>query len=185
ALNLYNKHQDIHLILLDTNLPDSDGFDFAKKVRENDKKIPIVLLSNNEEASFFKEAMKLKLVDYLIKPFFLEELFTVVSEAVEPLKENKNIQIKICPNISYNKFKKVLIKGKEEIRLSKSEIVCLELLLKSKNKIVSTELLYEKLYDFYDGNDTYIKNLIYKIRKKIGCSVIKNVKKLGYVLVGE
>jgi DNA-binding response OmpR family regulator len=172
-----------HVLLLDIEMPGLNGLEVAQKIREIDKNIPIVILTSYKEVNYLQQAIKLNLIDYLVKPLTLENLFSIMQDVISSLENNQIIIKNINENTSYDFMRKVLIQNEQEVKLSASEIACLELLLKMRSKLVTNDILYSELYEFYSGNDTFIKNLIYKIRKKLGNDSIVNVKNLGYILI--
>jgi len=79
VLELLNDSVDV--ILLDVHMPEMDGLQCLKKLSDMDSKIPVIMLSGELEVSVAVEAVKLGAMDYLTKPFDLDELFALLRNA--------------------------------------------------------------------------------------------------------
>ena len=177
--------QRIDIIISDINLPDMSGIDFVKEIRIRDKTIPIILLSAYTEKEFLLEATKLKLVDYLTKPINFKDLNNALQKCVEEILDNSRYIITFKNNIQYNVSHNCLIDNneKEEIRLTNKELDLLNFLIKNNNRVCSAEELKSTIWDDYlEATDSALKNLLNKVRKKIGKESIINISGVGYKL---
>ena len=73
ALEIYNNNR-IDIILSDINLPGMSGLEFTKIIREENRLIPIILLTAHTNTELLLEATRLRLIDYLTKPIDFEML---------------------------------------------------------------------------------------------------------------
>ena len=177
--------QRIDIIISDINLPDMSGIDFVKEIRIRDKTIPIILLSAYTEKEFLLEATKLKLVDYLTKPINFKDLNNALQKCVEEILDNSRYIITFKNNIQYNVSHNCLIDNneKEEIRLTNKELDLLNFLIKNNNRVCSADELKSVIWDDYlEATDSALKNLLNKVRKKIGKESIINISGVGYKL---
>ena len=177
--------QRIDIIISDINLPDMSGIDFVKEIRIRDKTIPIILLSAYTEKEFLLEATKLKLVDYLTKPINFKDLNNALQKCVEEILDNSRYIITFKNNIQYNVSHNCLIDDnkKEEIHLTNKELDLLNFLIKNNNRICSADELKSVIWDDYlEATDSALKNLLNKVRKKIGKESIINISGVGYKL---
>ncbi|MDD2888522.1 MAG: response regulator [Aliarcobacter sp.] len=80
ALKLVTEH-DFDLILLDIMMPDMNGFDVCKKIKDNEKskRIPIIFLSGKDSSQDIEQAYECGGIDYVVKPFITIELITKVN----------------------------------------------------------------------------------------------------------
>lgn len=180
---LLEKRVDI--ILSDINLPDKSGLDFIKEIRQIDKKIPIIILSAYTDKNFLLEATKLKLIDYLTKPIDFKSLHQALNKCVDEILDNSRYIISFKNNINYNVLHKKLLDTtkNEELSLTSKELTLLDFLIKNSNRIVSSEELKSYLWeDEYEATDSALKNLLNKLRKKIGKDSIINTSGVGYRL---
>ena len=177
--------QRIDIIISDINLPDMSGIDFVKEIRIRDKTIPIILLSAYTDKEFLLEATKLKLVDYLTKPINFKDLNNALQKCVEEILDSSRYIITFKNNIQYNVSHNCLIDDnkKEEIRLTNKELDLLNFLIKNNNRVCSADELKSVIWDDYlEATDSALKNLLNKVRKKIGKESIINISGVGYKL---
>lgn len=177
-------NQRIDIIISDINLPDKSGIDFVKEIRISDKTIPIILLSAYTDKEFLLEATKLKLVDYLTKPINFKDLNDALQKCVEEILYNSRYIITFKNNIQYNVSHHCLIDdNKDEIHLTSKEIDLLNFLIKNNNRVCSSDELKLAIWDDYlEATDSALKNLLNKLRKKIGKESIINISGVGYKL---
>lgn len=157
----------IDFLLLDINLPDGNGLDFCREVRDK-VNIPIVFFTANDTEEDMVKGFESGCDDYIAKPFSVEVLRHKVNAI---LKRNKMINKNL---FEYNGLKidfdrmSVDILG-NEINLTATEYKLLELLAINKGKVVTKEILLEKLWDnngnFVDENTLSVN--IRRLRKKI------------------
>jgi len=102
------EEEDYSLVLLDLKMPNLNGIETLKKIREFDINLPIIMISAYGSISEAVEAMKLGALDYLIKPFDIEELKIIVERAI------KQYELKV-ENIYYRE--------EEEKRFNFDEII--------------------------------------------------------------
>lgn len=184
AKNILDNNK-VDIIISDINLGLENGLDLIKDIRINYKEIPIIILTAHTDKNYLLKATKLKLVDYLIKPVNFKALYTALEQAVQEIIDNGRYSIDFCNNTSYNVLNKELTcnKTQEVINLTAKEIILLETLIENNVKVLSQETLKNFLWDQYSEiTDSALKNLINKLRKKIGKESIKNISGVGYRL---
>lgn len=177
--------QRIDIIISDINLPNSDGIKFVQELRKIDKTIPVILLSAFTDTKYLLEATKLKLVDYLTKPIDFKTLNNALHSCVKEILDNSRYSIYFQNNIQYNVLHKKLIdlNTNEEIMLTSKEVDLIDFLIKNNNRVVSTDELKSNLWeDCFEATDSALKNLLNKVRKKIGKESISNISGVGYRL---
>ncbi|MEM6470690.1 MAG: sigma 54-interacting transcriptional regulator [Planctomycetota bacterium] len=77
------RKQDFDVVVTDVMLPDGDGLDVLRKIREHDKHLPVILMTSSSDSGLAIQAMKLGALDYLLKPIDVSEMRDVVSRALE------------------------------------------------------------------------------------------------------
>lgn len=182
ALKLINS-QKFYIAILDIRIPHISGLEIAKEIRKNDKDMLIFITSSYQETKDLREALKLNMVDYLVKPFTFAMLLDTLKECANRLKECGALIKKLNDGVYYDVIKKCVINDNEEIRLTKNEIKLIELLLDKKGNVATIE---EIEYRVFPDSDEFkygaIKNLISRLRKKIGEKTVVNIYELGYQL---
>lgn len=162
-------------------MPNMNGIEFTKKIREIDKNIPIILLTAHTDTHYLLDATKLKLIDYLIKPLDFKQLKEALIKAALEVKDSGNYCINFPGNIHYNISVKKLYKENIEENITAKEISLLELLYENKNRIVPTiEIKNHVWEDSFEATDSALKAVLNKLRKKIGKDSIRNISGIGY-----
>jgi len=180
ALKIYEKNRP-DIIITDVKMPKLNGIEFIKKIREKDSNIPIVVTSAYTDQEYLLESIKLSLVEYLIKPMREEELERVLYECSKKLSQiNKKIFFK--DNFYYDYINKVFVYSQEQIKLTNKEIELIEFLLANKGNLITKQKIEDKLYIYEEAPPSAIKNLIFKLRKKLPIDIIQTKGKLGYLI---
>ncbi len=181
----YNKlnMNSYDCLILDLNLPKLDGMEIARKVREEGKSVPIIMLTARSEIYDKIEGFDNGADDYITKPFDMKELLARVEAVLRRAQKEQTLVLKFG---EYEVFPKenVLRKEKKEIELTNKEMGILEYLLRHKGEIISAEELLEHVWDsevdmFSDTVKTHIKTL----RKKLDPQkrYIQTIRGKGYM----
>jgi DNA-binding response OmpR family regulator len=181
ALEIIEKCS-IDMILTDYVMPIMNGYEFCQIVRDTNKNIPIVIASNYCENEKLLKLIPLNLTEYLIKPIDYASLTLVLTKMVKKLEESGLVCEQIAKEIKYNHITKVLKMKEEIVLLTKNETLLLELFLKNKNSLVSNPIIEYNVNDSGLSNQA-VKNLIYRLRIKIGKEYIVNIKEMGYMFI--
>ena len=175
------KEKRVDIIISDINIPDLDGISFIEELREKNKKIPVILLTAYTDTKYLLKATKLKLVDYLTKPINFDELNNALHKSVEEIIDNKMYIIEFENNTHYNLIEKKLKIEDETINLTSKELMLLDYLIKHSTRVIPHEELKSNIWDDYiEASDSALKNLLNKLRKKIGKNTISNIPTVGY-----
>ena len=183
------KKEKIDLIILDVNLPDGNGFDFCKEIREKST-IPIIFLTACDMELDIVTGLELGADDYITKPFSLMVLRARVMVALRRLK-NKNTNNKITiDNLILDFDKMEFTKDNNKINLSKTEQKLLKMLITNKGRVLTREQLIDNVWDndseFVEENalTVNIKRLREKIEdNKSKPKYIKTVYGIGYIFL--
>lgn len=179
------KNNRIDIIISDINLPDFCGLQFVKEIRVVDKTIPIIILSAYTDKKYLLEATKLKLTDYLTKPIDFKSLQSALHKCVDEILDSSRYLVSLNHDMHFNVLHKRLINNinNEQILLTAKELSLLELFIKNDHRVLSIQELKITLWeDEYEGTDSALKNLLNKLRKKIGKDSITNISGIGYRL---
>lgn len=169
------------VILTDLGLPDGDGLRLIQKIRKEDKHIPIIILSSHSDQEHLLQAANSKIDGYLIKPLQTEKLLISISEALENHKiYSENLYIN--HNSYYNYKLKTLYIDEQKIPLGKKELALFELFLQYPNKVLSKEEIISSIWPDEDISESAFKNLLSRLRQKVGQDLIKLNYGLGWYL---
>jgi len=168
------------VIMLDISIPHLDGLEVVKKIREFDKKIPIIILSAHTEQEYLWRAVELKITRYLAKPYDKNTLIKALEDvAMELIGHTPMLSLTLT--CKYDFCKKTLYHQSEIIHLSKSESRLLEYFLKRSNQTVTYEQLFDYMWEFEQPSKEALKSIVKELRKKIDNNFIKNLYGVGYV----
>nr|WP_275444720.1 response regulator transcription factor [Paenibacillus sp. ACRRX] len=179
GMKQFNK-QSFDLILLDVMMPNLNGFEVAKMIR-NESNVPIILLTALEEEQDQLKGFDLGIDDYITKPFSFHLLIRRVEAVLRRSKDqgtNNSLVFKEV-QVDCNAYKVYV--NEVEIPLTTKEFEIIQLLVQNEKKVLTRESIVEKVwgYDYYGDTrviDTHIKN----VRKKLDIPYIKTVKGIGY-----
>ncbi|MFA9374983.1 MAG: response regulator transcription factor [Poseidonibacter sp.] len=189
AYEIYKK-EDIDLLLLDINVPKMNGITFAKKIRAENTKVPIVFLTAYSDKERLLEVIKIGVSSYIIKPFDIKELLSTIQSCINIVSEEKKIINKVLlgENLIWEIDKKNLLFHNENIRLTNNEIMLIELFIKFKNKVFTPDEIIEELFPQSDIQANTITQMISRFKRKIiektqnESFFIENIYKKGYKL---
>ncbi|HER6300012.1 TPA: response regulator transcription factor [Streptococcus pyogenes] len=184
---LYEAESGIYdLILLDLMLPEKNGFQVLKELREKDIKIPVLIMTAKESLDDKGHGFELGADDYLTKPFYLEELKMRIQAL---LKRTGKFADK---NISFGNLvvdlarKEVKVEGKV-VELLGKEFDLLVYLLQNQNVILPKTQIFDRLWGFdSDTTISVVEVYISKIRKKLKgtrfVNRLQTLRSVGYIL---
>ena len=186
ALKQYEKNRP-DILLLDINMPKINGLEVAKSIRQKDKKTRIIILTAHLEQDKLLFAAELNLTKYLPKPISRSELKNALNDAVSQLQElNEDLDLIILEEgYVWNKKSKKLKAHDSDVKLTKYEILLLELLGSAQNRIFSLDEISLHLWsdvEDLETNTTKLKDIIKRIRKKLPKNAIENIYGAGYKL---
>ena len=177
------------LILLDLNLPGTDGLDILQQFRTSDSTTPVLILSARGQIQDKVEGLDLGANDYLTKSFHFEEL----EARIRSLTRRKFIQEDICLKCGRIIFDTRTRKASVDdatLSLTRKESALLEYFLLHQGRIISPEEMIEHLWDgsvnsFSNSIRVHISSLRKKLRAALGFDPIQNKIGQGYILMEE
>ena len=184
------ESENADLVILDVNLPDGSGYDFLAFVKESSK-VPVILLTANDLEIDQVTGLSLGADDYITKPFSLAVLrarIEVQKRRIREQRENQSIKsilpnCYVIENLKFDFERLCFFKGEEELSLSRNEQKLLQIFLKNQGRILTREILMERLWqdgaEFVDENALSVT--INRLRKKIegGTKYIQTVKAMS------
>ena len=178
-LKEFDKNRKTDLIILDINLPDGNGFDFLKQLRTYSDVSVIILTANDLETD---EVMGLELGadDYITKPFSLMVLRLRIEKVLKRKIDYRNYR----DNKYDFDFEKMKFYSNDSlIELSKTEQKLLKILIANANRVVTREILIDKIWsdasEYVDENALSVT--VNRLRKKLNAEkIIQTVYGIGY-----
>lgn len=175
-------NKSIDIVLLDVSLPDGNGFEICKEIKEKND-IPVIFLTAQDEETSVVLGLNLGADDYIVKPFRTRELISRIKSVLRRYgkkEENNIIQYK---NIKIDTISAKVYKNNKEIIFTSLEYRILLMLFTNQNKLITREQLLEKIWDIAGNfvNDNTLTVYIKRIREKLeDDSIIKTIRGLGY-----
>jgi two-component system response regulator CssR len=184
AISAIDEQPD--LWILDIMLPDIDGYEIIKEIKQKTPNIPVIFISARDAQIDRVVGLDMGSDDYLAKPFLPREL---VIRAKRILQRSHSItenveNIKISNYIIDFTKRKILDENNNEIDLTSKEFDMIAFLAKNSNNAFSREKLLEKIwgYDYY-GSERVVDDLIRRLRKKIPGIDIETIYGYGYRMI--
>lgn len=179
---------DYDCILLDISLPDGNGLQILKVLKEENKTEGVIIISAKNSLDDKLEGLNLGADDYLPKPFHLSELSARIAAIIRRKKNQGNPIIKVG-NLSLDTVKKAAFANENPLYITKMQYQLLLYFMINKNRVLSKMAIAEHLsgdhaefFENYDVIYAHIKNLKKKIAEAGGDDCIKSVYGMGYKL---
>lgn len=176
--------QDIDLVVLDITLPDGDGFELCKYIKQYTD-IPIIFLTAKDEEQDVVKGFDLGAEDYIIKPFRNRELLSRINNVLRRFSRESN-EI-LYKKIRINLDEKSVYIDNKNVEFTALEFKILVLLFTNIGKTITREQILEKIWDVAGNfvNDNTLTVYIKRIRDKLGeADYIKTIKGIGYQVQG-
>lgn len=171
ALELVNE--DIDVVLLDVMLPDMNGFDVCRKIREQHSQMGIIMLTAKGQEENKVEGLEAGADDYIVKPFSPKELLARINSLLRRLsiqvEETKEESNEIVSGI----FKLIVderrfTKNAEEIDLTPIEFLLVKYFMENENKAIHRDEILNNVWGYnYVGDFKIVDVNIRRIRQKI------------------
>ena len=186
TLDIIEK-EDIDLILLDVTLPDGNGFDICKLIKEKFD-VPIIFLTAQDEETSIVVGLDLGADDYIVKPFRTRELISRINSVLRRYEKNiEKSNIVQFKNVKIDINKAKVYKDNQEIIFTSLEYKILLMMFTNQNRLITREELLDKIWDIAGNfvNDNTLTVYIKRIREKLNDeTIIKTIRGLGY-RIGE
>ncbi len=167
------------LVLLDIYLRgELTGIEGCKHIKK--RKIPVIFLTAYSDDDTLQKALECEPDAYLVKPFRRAELYAAIETVLK--KQGQNRLVKICNDIFYDKRRCVIIRGDEEIPLTKKEMLLLELLLQNRGKMVHFDTIEYEIWPETPITESTRRSLIHRLRQKSSKDCIRTLSGIGVIL---
>ncbi len=182
------EHPDI--VILDINLPDINGFNVLKEIRDFSS-VPVIILTVRSDDADVLRGLEAGADDYIIKPF---NYLTLLARVRAVLRRAENVTLKSSQNTAISSRLKIdfvnqkVIVDNKPVKLTPMEYRLLVLLVKNKGEIISYERIMEEIWEKkYRGDTENIRIYVRRLRKKLGDvppNMIINQHSSGYMFKG-
>lgn len=182
----YVHQEDIHLILLDINLPVFDGYYICREIRKTSQ-VPIIIVTSRDNEVDELMSMNLGADDFVTKPYNTQILLARIESVLKRTYSQQEATILNYRDLKLHLSSGSITRGNEQEELTKNELKILHCLMKNQGKIVSREELMEYLWssDLFIDDNTLSVNIT-RLRKKIEAIGMENPietrRGLGYIM---
>lgn len=168
----------INLYIIDINLPSYSGLDIVKYIRKIDIQTPIIMVTASLEIQNLTDAFDFGCSEYIKKPFHIKELEIRVNKLMQ-----KDIKvIHFSDDFYYNEDNKSFVYKNEIIELRLKEQRLIEILFQNANKLVSTEIIHDYVWEGEIREIYPLRQLLTDVRKKLPIDIITTKVKQGYII---
>jgi len=168
--------QPYDLVILDLGLPDVDGMDVLRRLRQRRSRVPVLVLTARDSLEYRVEGLNVGADDYVVKPFALAEL-----EA----RAGALIRRGVGGRLTLDTVGRVAAVDGVALDLPRRELCLLELLLLRAGQVVEKQTLHDKLFAFEDEAGVNALELyVHRLRKRLEPAGIRvrTIRGLGYLL---
>jgi two-component system, OmpR family, response regulator len=177
---------DPDLIVLDVMLPDLDGFDVCKRLRQSGDRTPVLFLTARDATEDKVRGLTLGGDDYLVKPFSLEELVARITAVLRRAGVDPAATELRCADLSMDDDAHLVVKAGREVGLSPTEYNLLRYLLVNKGRVVSKAQILDHVWDYdFGGDGGVVETYIGYLRRKLDTTdprLIQTIRGVGYTL---
>ena len=173
-----------NLILLDIVLPDGNGINFYKTIKELSNHTAVIFLTAKDTEDDIVRGLELGADDYIVKPFRTREL---ISRIRNVLRRSKNISTIQIGNIQFDRINNVIYKENNIVELTALEYKIFCILVDNLGKLVTREYLLGRIWDISANfvNDNTLTVYMKRLREKIeddpnNPKIIKTIRGIGY-----
>lgn len=179
-----------HIWVVNSNLPDVDGYQILNEVKEKYPHIPVLLISERNSGMDRVIGLEMGCDDYLCKPFLPKELVIRTRKMLERTYGNSLAQYKATiyqvPPYSIDEIKRLVFENNSMVNLTSKELDLLILLAKNPLRTFSREQVLRYIWgDEHFGSDRSVDDLVRRLRKKMNFLRIESVYGYGYRLLNH
>lgn len=176
------SHDEYDLIILDLMLPEIDGFEICKNVREKDIEVPILVLTARFDINDRVNALDAGADDYMVKPFSLAELSARIRALLRRPREKLPSELQVQDLVLDPTTREVRWNDRS-VDLTKKEFSILEHLMRHPNQVMSRTQILDHVWDYdFDSFSNIVDVHVKNLRKKLDArgSLIETIRGVGY-----
>ncbi|WP_338542685.1 response regulator transcription factor [Paenibacillus tundrae] len=187
---LMDKEPDI--VVLDVMMPQIDGFEVCRRLREAGSKVPVLMLTAKDEVQSRVTGLDTGADDYLVKPFALEELLARVRALLRRKADivDKQDNRLVYEDIVLDNDSREVLRDGQRLELTAKEFELLNLFMQNPKRVLSRDLIMDKIWGYdYSGESNVLEVYIAMLRQKTeeygGKRLIQTIRGAGYILRGD
>jgi two-component system, OmpR family, response regulator len=175
------------LVVLDIMLPDLDGFEVARRLRQQARKVPILFLTAKDATEDKVRGLTLGGDDYVTKPFSLEELLARIRAVLRRVSDGADAQSRLSfADLELDEETREVFRGQTSIELTPTEFKLLRYLMLNPRRVLSKAQILDHVWEYdFGGDANVVETYISYLRKKVdsaGPPLIHTLRGAGYSL---
>jgi DNA-binding response OmpR family regulator len=175
---------DFDLLILDLGLPNKDGLDVLREMREKERRMPVIILTARDGTSNTVAGLEGGADDYVTKPFSFDELLARVRVRLRGERAPEETLLRAGP-LALDLRTRMASNDGRAIELSAREFALAEVFFRHLGQVLSREQLLSQVWGYdYDPGSNVVEVYIGYLRRKLGSSHIQTVRGMGYRLQG-
>ena len=183
------SHEHFNLILLDVNLPDGNGFDFAQETISH-RNVPFIFLTAHNLEEEIIQGLRSGADDYIVKPFSVKVLMEKVQAILRRCSGMQKPEVYTAGSLSVDLENRIVKNQGSIISLTPTEFEILEVFCRNQDQILTKDILLEKIWDRKENyvNEHTLSLNVSRLRNKIADGehqYIRTIYGLGYKWVGD
>jgi len=176
-----------HLVVLDVMLPDLDGFEVARRLRQEARRVPILFLTAKDATEDKIRGLTLGGDDYVTKPFSLEELLARIRAVLRRATDAGESSARLSfADLELDEETREVFRHNTSIELTPTEFKLLRYLMMNPRRVLSKAQILDYVWEYdFDGDANVVETYISYLRKKIdslGPPLIHTLRGAGYSL---
>ena len=176
-----------HLLVLDVMLPDIDGFDVARRLRQEARRVPILFLTAKDATEDKVRGLTLGGDDYVTKPFSLEELVARIRAVLRRVADAGESSARLSfSDLELDEETREVFRGQTSIELTPTEFKLLRYLMLNPRRVLSKAQILDYVWEYdFGGDANVVETYISYLRKKVdslGPPLIHTLRGAGYSL---
>lgn len=185
ALQAIESHP--HLWILDIMLPDIDGYQLLRSIKQVSPQVPVIFISARDADLDRIICLEMGSDDYLAKPFLPRELVIRAHRLMERVYKPAEIENVIhLYTYTLDNDRRMLLKGRQHIELTSKEYDLVLFFSKHRGQALSREQIINHVWgEYYVGTDRSVDDLVRRLRKKLPEIRIETIYGYGYRMSGK
>lgn len=167
------------IVITDIMMPNCDGLEMTKNIKDIDDLIPIIVLSAYSDKEKLLKAIDIGINKYFIKPFDPDELIEHINKIAPNLNKRRKIRLK--GSYTFDNNSRSLYKDDKLVNLTKREKEFFYILLKHSNEVVDSQKIKDILWN-EPVSDERLRTFIKRLRLKTSKDIIENASGQGYLI---
>ena len=172
--------EDFDLVILDLGLPDIDGLDVLRMLRDRGDHLPVLILTARDDVADKVTGLELGADDYVAKPFRFEELLARVRARLRQTG-TPDVTTLSAAGVELDLRTRHAVVGERNVELTAREFAMLETLRRHSGQVLTREQLLSHVWGYdYDPGSNVVDVYIGYLRRKLGEGALETVRGMGY-----